>query len=127
MKPFLFILNMLFIFPSLRRGRENKNLYNTKHFSFNLRFQKLFSLFLLICKTNTTCLSKTGISQLDPAVSYLSLGTARPVYQRAGATNTVTCWSEQPFDSIWREPHIMKTRGHLRRATKPVRQSDTIV
>ena len=38
---------MLFIFPSLRRGRENKNLYNTKHFSFNFRFQKLFSLFLL--------------------------------------------------------------------------------
>ena len=88
---------MLFIFHVYEVWKIKTN--NTKHFSFNLRFQKLFSLFLFTCKTNTTCLSKTGISQLHPAVSYLSL----PLDRCISVLAPQTCRSEQPFDSIWRE------------------------
>ena len=45
---FYFILNMLFIFPNLRQGRENKKPFTIeKHLSFYLRFLKnIFSSFI---------------------------------------------------------------------------------
>ena len=62
-------------------------------------------------------MSKIGISQFYPPVSP-ALGTAILLWTSVLAPQT--CRSEQLFDSIWKGPH-------LRRATKPVQQSNNCV
>ena len=91
---FLF-LNMLFIFPNLRRGRENKKPLQKQKFEFfNLKFLKIIFFFFSNIGMNTNVWSQTRISSLPSCERTCHWSTVRyhqtygvPACRIAGATN----------------------------------------